>query len=129
MPIAPNPPRHPSADYSETMALQRRLSEAADEMAAITDDVGRSRQIREFSSDQRKRALGRAMQAALAGGESTSKAEAEARASEPYGKELAQLAKELTAAEQTLARWDVLRIKWESARSLLSVQKSQMQMM
>lgn len=116
------------ADFSETFELQRRLNEALDEMTAITDDVGLARQVREFSGDRRKRALGRAMQAALSGGESASKAEAEARASEPYGKELQQLAKELTAAEQTIARWDVLRIKWETARSLLSVQKSQMQM-
>lgn len=128
MPVPQNIHRQPAADYSETMLLQRRLTETADEMAAITDDVGMARQVREFSSDRRKRALGRAMQAALAGGESSSKAEAEARASEPYAKELQQLAKELTAAEQTIARWDVLRIKWETARSLLSVQKSQMQM-
>ena len=103
--------------------LQKRMADTVREMDALADEVGVARQVREFSSDQRKRALARAMQAALAGGESAAKAEAEARGSDTYGKELEILSRQLTAAEQSIAKWDVLKITWESVRSMLAMQR------
>lgn len=114
------------SDFSESFELQRRLSEHADALTAMADDMGLAKQVREFSGDRRKTALARAMAAPLAGGDSVAKAEAEGRASELYNKELKQLANEMTTAEQVIARWEALRIQWESARSLISMQKSQM---
>ena len=111
------------ADWTDVLTLQKRMAETVTALAALVDDVGLARQVQAYDSDRRKRALARAMAAALAGGESAAKAEAEGRASEAYGKELAQLSKELTAAEQVTAQYDVLKIVWESCRSMLSVQK------
>lgn len=111
------------SDWSEIASLQARMAETVTAMAQMAADVGMARHVTNYDSDRRKRALSRAMAAALAGGESAAKAEAEARASESYGKELAQLGKEDAAAEQTIMEWDALKIVWESCRSLLSLQK------
>lgn len=63
------------------------------------------------------------MAAPLAGGSSAVKAEAEARASEGYAKELETLAKQHASAEQITAQWTAKKLVWESARSLLSLQR------
>ena len=52
-------------------------------------------------------------------------AEAEARASSAYEAEMKQLGKEHQAAMQTIADWDVKKVQWETARSLLSMLKAQ----
>jgi hypothetical protein len=59
----------------------------------------------------------------LAGGESAAKAEAEARASEIYGKELAQLQKEQGAAEQVVMEWEAAKLIWQTCQSLLAMQR------
>ncbi len=111
------------ADWSDTAALQQRMIESVQEMERIAPEVGMAKHVLEYDSDRRKQALARAMRAALAGGESAAKAEAEARASDGYAKELSQLGVEQKMAEQTLKEWEVLKIKWETARSLLSMQR------
>lgn len=119
------PPVSNSADWSDVAALQQRLSESADRIAAMAGDVGLARQVREYNGDQRKRVLAIAALPLLKAGESAAAADMEARASEPYGAALKQLAKELATAEQTIARWEAERLAWDSARSLLSMVKSQ----
>jgi hypothetical protein len=99
------------------------MTETVAAMTALADDVGLARHVQNYDSDRRKRAIARAMAAALAGGDSAVKAEAEARASAGYAKELEQLSRESVAAEQTCAKWDALKITWETCRSLLSLQK------
>lgn len=96
---------------------------AIQRLAALANDVGAARTIQEFSSDRRKRALARACAAALAGGESAAKAELEARADESYGRELAQLQKEHQAAEQVLTEWEVTKLSWSTAQSLLAMMR------
>ncbi len=119
-----NPPT-PSqiADWSDLAGLQAKLIEAVEAMQAMSDEVGTAKTILEFSGERKKRALARGCAAAIAGGDSVAKAESESRASEAYGKELSVLQKEHEAAEQSIARWDVERIKWESCRSLISMTK------
>jgi hypothetical protein len=99
------------------------MTESITPMEQLADDVGSARTVIEYSSDRRKRALARGCAAALAGGESVAKAEAEARASESYGKELEVLQKQHEAAEQTILRWEVNKLAWSTAQSLLSFQK------
>jgi len=111
------------SDWSDVAGLQQRMVESIEAMQALADEVGTARTILEFSSDRRKRALARACAAALAGGESVAKAESQARADEAYGKELAVLQREHEAAEQTIAKWDVLKITWSGAQSLLAMQR------
>lgn len=117
--------RSSPADFSDTAHLQKQLSDAADAIASMADEIGLAKHILEFSSDRHKRALARAMAAPLAGGSSHNKAEAEARASESYGKELDVLASQHKAAEQTIMKYDAMKIRWETARSILSLLKEQ----
>ncbi len=99
------------------------MVESVQELEAMASDVGLARHVQTYDSDRRKKALARAMGPALAGGDSVSKAEAEARASDVYAKELTQLAKEHMAAEQVTAKWDSSKLVWETCRSLLSMQR------
>jgi len=119
------PPTASSADWGDVAELQQRLAESADRIAAMAGEVGLARQIKDFNSDQRKRVLAIAALPLLKAGESAAAAEMEARASAPYGAALKQLADDLAAAEQTIAKWDAEKVAWESARSLLSMVKSQ----
>lgn len=116
-------PSTPTADWTDVAELQKKMADTCDTINGMAQDVGLARHVLEYDSDRRKRALARAMQPALAGGDSAAKAEAEARASEPYGKELNQLAKEHSNAEQTITAWEVAKLQWETARSLLAIQR------
>ncbi len=111
------------SDWSDVAGLQAKMVESIEAMQQLADETGTARTILEFSSDRRKRALARACAAALAGGESVAKAESQARADEAYGKELSVLQREHEAAEQTIAKWDVLKITWSGAQSLLAMQR------
>jgi len=111
------------ADWSDTAALQQRMVESVQEMERMAPEVGLSRHVTCYDSDRRKQALARAMMPALKGGESGVKAEAEARASKTYEAELSQLSVENKMAEQTIQEFEVLKIKWSTAQSLLSFQK------
>lgn len=111
------------ADWSDIASLQKRMSESVTALAGLAGDVGLAKHVIEYDSDRRKRALARAMAAPLAGDSSVSKAEAEARASESYSKEMMQLGKEHAAAAQTIQEWDAIKLVWETCRSLISMQK------
>lgn len=111
------------ADWSTVEELQRKMIESVKAMEHKAADVGLARHVLEYDSTRRKQALARAMAAPLSGGESAAKAEATAAASEVYAAEIRQLSKEHTAAEQAMADFEVLKVSWETARSLLSMQK------
>jgi hypothetical protein len=111
------------ADASDVYELQRRLSEASEALTSMADDVGHARQIREFSSDQRKRILAVAAASLIKAGASSAAANTEAMAGEPYKAALKQLANEFEAAEIVLARWESTKIKWECCRSLLAMNR------
>ncbi len=122
----PEPPAHTLADWSEVQALQERMVESVEEMTRLAGDVAVARQIKDYNSELRKRVLAVAAAPLMKAGSSATAAETEARASDPYRVALDQLAKQLATAEQTLATWEVLRLRWETARSLISLQKEGM---
>ena len=111
------------ADWSEVDGLQQKMVETVEAMSALTATVGASKHVVEYDGDRRKAALARAMAAPLAGGSSAAKAESEARASETYAKELSVLAKQHNAALAEIENYYCLKLQWETARSLLSMQK------
>ena len=92
----------------------------------MAGDVGMAKHVLQYDADMRRRALARAMQPALAGGDSAAKAEAEGRSSPLYDKEIETLSKAHQAAEQTLAAFEAEKILWETARSLISLQRETM---
>lgn len=110
-------------DWGEVSELQRKMVKSVEALSSMAVDCGRARQVREYDSDRRKRALSRAMAAPLAGGESAAKAEAEARNSESYSKELNQLAAEYEAAEAVLIEFDVKKLEWSTCQSLLAMER------
>lgn len=118
-------PQTPSelSDWSDCEAIQKRMIEAVEEMQKIAPQVGLSKHVLEYDSDRRKRALARAMQPALKGGDSAAKAEAEARASDGYAAELAQLSVEHKMAEQTVMEWEAAKLVWSTCQSLLAMQR------
>lgn len=112
-----------SADYSTIESISERLIEASDALGKMTERVAKARQIKDYDSDRRKRALACCVTPLLAGNSAAS-AEHQARASESYGELLESRGSELAGAEEVIAEWEAAKIKWETARSLLSVQKS-----
>ena len=121
-PRTPSPPPD-RPDFSTVESVSQRLLEASDRLAAMTADVANARQIREFAGDRRKRSLALAVREFLIAGDSASAAETKGRASAIYGEELDKQARAMEIAERMIAEHDAERIKWESARSLLSTLK------
>jgi len=119
-------PKPDVSDWTEVASLQQRLAETVERINAMAGDVGMAKHVLEYDPDMRKKALGRAMAAPMAGGASAAKAEAEARASEGYAKEMAVLAKSHLAAEQTVSEFEATKLTWETARSLLAMSRESM---
>lgn len=117
------PASYPQHDHSDIAAIQQRLMEASDELSSLVDEVAKARQVKEWDGERRKAALGRAVTPLLADN-SAAAAEHKARASEAYEKEMGVLARDLFSAEKSILKYDTTRIKWESARSLLSIAKT-----
>lgn len=117
------PSPHNLADWSDCASIQKRMADTVDEMQRIAPEVGMAKHILQYNGDRCKQALSRAMRAALAGGESAVKAEAEARASEGYAKELGQLGVEHKMAEQTVMEWEAAKLTWSTCQSLLAMQR------
>lgn len=112
------------ADYSSIEAISERLIEASDAIGNMASRVAMARQVRDYDGDRRKKALSCAVKDSQAtGAASITAAEHQARASESYANAMLELSKSYRSAEQTIAEWEAAKIKWETARSLLSIQK------
>lgn len=112
------------ADHSDSEEIAARMKSVTRKLHDLASLVGAARQVREFSSDQRKVALSVEVAKFLDAGESVSAAEHKARASGDYRRALAVLSKQYEAAESTIATWLAENCSFEAARSLLSFQKS-----
>ena len=119
------PPKPDVADWTEVAGLQRRLAETVEQINRMAGDVGMAKHVLEYDGDMRKKALARAMAAPIAGGSSAAKAEAEARSSESYAREMTVLAKSHQVAEQTVMEYEAARLVWDTARSLLAMSREQ----
>ena len=114
-----------TADYSTVEALQRRMVEACDSLDALVEAVAKARQIQDFSSDRKKNALATFVCAESDKDNdlSVSMSEHRARCNRGYEARMLQLTKENLDAETIIAQWEVAKLRWETARSLLSIQK------
>lgn len=115
------------SDFSDILELQQRLTQAADALEAMAGDEAMARYVIEYDHERRKRCLAVVMTPLIKSGSGVAAAEADARASELYHSAMTQLGKELVAAQKTHCQWEARKIQWETARSLLSMQKSTMQ--
>lgn len=114
------------SDYSDLEQLTRALMEVTEQLLSAAPSVGAARQIREFSSDRRKRALALAIKDVLSvtPNLSATAAENQARTLPGYAEAMKKLQNELQIAEQAIAESEALRARHDSLRSLLSFQKS-----
>lgn len=113
-----------AADYSDVQRLGEELLAIAGMLSSLTPELSKARTVRDYDGDRRKRALSRSVSPYLIAGESAAAAEHKARGSEMYAKDMKRLRAEFESAEEVIARHDALRVRWESVRSLLSIQKS-----
>jgi hypothetical protein len=116
----------PALDYTDLTVLSQQLLEVTEQLLSNATAVGTARQIREFNSDQRKRALALAVRDVLnlKPDLSATAAETQARALDGYNVAMVKLRDDLRSAEVAIAENDALRAKHDSLRSLLSFQKT-----
>ena len=90
----------------------------------MASDVADAKTIKEFSNDRLKRAFSVEVAGFLEAGESAAASEHKARASKEYGTHLHDLMEQHKSALRVIEEHDALRVQFESARSILSVEKS-----
>ncbi len=113
-------------DQDTITQAQAQLNRCALALAELGNDTADARTIREFSNDRLKRAFSVEVTRFLSAGDSATASEHKARASEQYGAHLADLMNQHKEALRVIEKWDGLKVQWESARSLLSVEKIKM---
>lgn len=120
----PIPQQRHAADYSDVLALQRKLTQAADKLSQMAGNVAMARHVTTFDSDRRKRALAMAAAPLLASGQSSAAAaETIARSSPEYQAAMTELGKQYTSAEKVLVEYETTKLQWETARSLIAFQR------
>lgn len=110
-------------DIHDVTKITYELETARDELAGMVDDVGKAKQVNTWDSERRKAALAKYVSPLLAT-MSVSAAEHTARASEGYIEAMRVLQRDLYDAERTLAQYEAIKCKWESARSILGMQRA-----
>lgn len=111
------------SDFSDILRITAELESARDELGRMADQVAKAKQIREWDSERRRAALSREV-APLLVSMGVSAAEHSARASESYVNAMRLLQRDLYEAEQMLAKYEAVKCRWESARTMASLQKA-----
>ncbi len=112
------------ASHDTVIRAQAQLQKCALRLADMAEAIADAKQIKEYDSDRRKRALADVVAGLLEMGESAAAAEHKARASKGYGDELSKLSLQYREALRVIEKADAQRVLWESARSLLSVERA-----
>lgn len=115
-----------SPDSNNIERIQKRLKETADKLVLLAPHVGSARQVKEFSSDQRKNALAAEQVRYIQRGESLGAAESLARTSPVYLEKLKALEESYKQAEQVIADWTATMAMLDAARSLLAMSRETM---
>lgn len=118
-----------TSDNGTVLNAQKQLQRTAKALEAMALELAMARSIKEFDGDRRKRELAIAMKVFLDQGETSSAAECRARASDTYGEALIRLSGQYQSAIETIEKYESQRVLWESARSLLSVEKAKIHLL
>lgn len=113
-------------DSDTIFRAQKQMQTAAKALAEMSESIADARQIKEYDSDRRKRALADVVSVLLDSGESAAAAEFKARASKSYGDALIQLGVQYREAMRAIEKAEAQRVLFEAARSLLSCEKAKM---
>lgn len=112
-------------DFEDLSKTTRELEKLSIQLTQMVPRVAEARTILNFDSDRRKSALSRAVLAAFkAGSSSTSQAEHEARGSSKFESDMKDLVSQYTQAEKVRTEYEVLQIKVDTMRTLVSAAKA-----
>lgn len=112
-------------DFSDCSAMVTDLMKQAEMIQGLAPAVAKARTCLNYSGDRLKRALALACaDARSAGATSASEAEQRARASTAYRDALDSLATTDEGAQAIVSQWEAAKIKWESLRTAVSLQKA-----
>ncbi len=113
-------------DNDTITTAQRQMNNAASDLVKMANDVADAKTIKEFNSDRLKRALSVEVSRCLETGSGVGVSEHAARASKEYGTHLHDLSEQYKAAMRVIEQHDATKVKFESARSILSTEKAKM---
>lgn len=113
-----------SAQFEHLEAAQKGMADAIIELDSLKDKVAMAKQIIEFCGDRRKSALSVLVVEYAKQDMSTALAEHSARADDRFKSEMKKIMEQTGGAEKVIKAWELARIKFECARSLLSAERS-----
>jgi hypothetical protein len=108
----------------EIRDIEKKMQECIARMRNLAPIVGSARQIKEFSSDQRKNALAAEQVRFIQRGESVAAAENLARSSPAYLERFKALEQMYADACGSIAEWEAVFARFEACRSLLAMARS-----
>lgn len=108
------------------LAAQKQMNSAALELSRMANDLADSKTIKQFSADRLKRALSVTVTEFLSKGEGAAASEHKSRASAQYGSALHDLSEQYKAAMRVIEAADAARVRYESARSILAVEREKL---
>ena len=108
-------------DHSVTGEIEQKLRLAVKKLHELAPALGAARQVREFSSDQRKNALAQEQMQFIKRGESVAGSEALARSSPVYLLKIKELGEAYAEAEAIIASFAAWMAAYEANRSLLAM--------
>jgi hypothetical protein len=113
-------------DDKEIRDIQEKMQDCIKTMRMLAPLVGVARQVKEFSSDQRKNALASAQIIFIQRGESVAAAEILARSSPPYLEKMKALEQAYASACGSIAEWEATFARFEACRSMLAMSRETM---
>lgn len=118
-----------SADITDLANATREADRLSQKLITMADELSDARMVLEYDSERRRCALSRAVLGAFkAGSDSTSKAEHEARSSAKYEEELRTLANNMAKAERVRIEYETMKVRLEVLRTMISTQRSLIEM-
>jgi hypothetical protein len=110
-------------DDKEIRDIQEKMQECIKTMRTLAPMVGAARQVKEFSSDQRKNALAAEQVRFIQRGESVAASETLARSSPVYVTQFKDLERSYADACATIAEWEATFARFEACRSMLAMSR------
>lgn len=110
-------------DNETVSKAQAQMNRAALDLAKMAQDVADAKTIKEFSSDRLKRAFSGAVAEFLGAGDGLGASEHQARASAAYGAHLTDLELQYKEALRVIEKHDALKVCFQSAQSILAVER------
>lgn len=110
-------------DSNEIKQIQEKMQDCIRNINRLAPLVGSARQVKEFSSDQRKNALAAQQIIYIQRGESVAASETLARANPVYVEKFRSLEQNYSDACATIAEWEAAFARLDACRSMLAMSR------